>query len=62
MAKLLQLEKVIDVHCLRLAYAVHIVPRKVDQHNMFGPVLFRREQFRTQPLVLCKNLNMTIKK
>ena len=39
-AKLLELEKVVDVDGLRLAHAIHIVPREVDQHNVFGSIFF----------------------
>ena len=46
MAELLQLEKMVDVHSICLAYAVHVVTGEVNQHDMLCPVLLRREKLR----------------
>lgn len=40
MAKLFQPHQVVHLHGLGLAHSVDVVSSEIDQHDVFGPVLF----------------------
>lgn len=52
MAELLNLHQMIDLDCLRLADAVHVVPSQVNQHDVFRAVFLRGKKNGSQFLVL----------
>lgn len=52
MAELLHRHELVHFDGQWLTDAVHVVPRQIDEHDMFCAILRRREQFRTQFIVL----------